>query len=98
MFAENRINERKLAKLYDGIIDALKKIRTMEYFCSAASLVISYTNIILAEATKEAKNYPYLSPDWGSISARGYQRYFEEIRKACEIDELLKNTLEQISL
>lgn len=98
MFAENRINERKLAKLYDGIIDALKKIRTMEYFCSAAALVISYTNIILAEATKEAKKYPYLSPDWGSVSARGYQRYFEEIRKACEIDELLKNTLEQISL
>lgn len=98
MFAENRINERKLAKLYDGIIDALKKIRTMEYFCAAASLVISYTNIILAEATKEAKKYPYLSPDWGSVSARGYQRYFEEIRKACEIDELLKNTLEQISL
>ena len=32
MFAENRINERKLAKLYDGIIDALKRLEPWNIF------------------------------------------------------------------
>ena len=98
MFAENKINERKLAKVYDGIIDALKKIKTMKHFCSAAGLVINYTGIILEESKKEASNYPDFSRDWGIISAKGYQRYFEEIKKVCYISRFIEDTLEEITL
>lgn len=97
MFAENKTNERKLAKVYDGIIDVLKKIKSMKLFCSAAGLVINYTNIILEETKKEATNHPDFSRDWGIITAKGYQRYFEEIKKVCYISQFIEDSLEELS-
>ncbi len=97
MFVENRTNERKLAKVYDRIIDVLKKVKTMKHFCAAAGLVINYTGFILDESKKEASNYPEFSRDWGVTSAKGYLRYFEEIKNVCYISRFIEDTMGGLS-
>lgn len=97
LFTKNLSSDKKLARIYDKIIIVLKEIKNKSYFSLITSVSLAGANNRLEETIVAAKKHPHLSREWGTIFAKGYQNYFEEIEEVIQIIEpLLTNTAEYL--